>query len=153
MTIILPGGSKGVASKAFTLTEVVISTMIAAVTAGSVIYGYVFSAKQAEWASYSLAAQALAMQRIEQARSCKWDMQASPNVDELIPAEFPMQTNILDIPIVNSNQVTMATNFTSITTISVSPPLKMIRVDCVWSFIDKEKLFTNTIVTYRSPDS
>ena len=131
---------KNTQSKAFTLTEVVIATMIAAVTAGSVIFGYVLSAKTAEWASYSLAAHALAMQRIEQARSCKWDLQASPPVDELVSSEFPVQTNILDIPIVNSNQVTIATNFTTITDISASPPLKMIRVDCTWTFVTGGKV-------------
>ena len=138
---------------AFTLTEVVIATMIAAVTAGSVIYGYVLSAKQAEWASYSLAAHALAMQRIEQARSCKWDLQASPPVDELIASNFPIQTNILDVPIVNSNQVIIATNFTTISTISASPPLRMIQVDCTWKFMSDGPVFTNSIVTYRGPDA
>jgi len=44
-----------------------------------------------------------------------------------------------------------ATNFTTITSVSANPPLKLIRVDCVWSFM-KHGIFTNTLVSYRAPD-
>jgi type II secretory pathway pseudopilin PulG len=141
-----PVGSQG----GFTLVEVVLSTAIAALTIGSVIYGYLMSAKRAEWSSYSLAASSLAMQRLEQARSCKWDPMGFPPVDLLITNNFPMSIEILDVPRSGTNMV-YATNFTTIKTISASPLVKMVRVDCVWSFLSRGP-FTNTVATYRAPD-
>jgi hypothetical protein len=138
------------ARSAFTLAEVVIASAIGALTIGSVIYGYVMSARRAEWSGYSLAANSLAMQGVEMARACKWDLLAAVPVDELVPANFPTRTNILDIPVAGTN-VVWATNFTTIKSVSANPPLKMIRVDCVWRFQAKGP-YTNTIVTYRAPD-
>jgi hypothetical protein len=142
--------SAPIARKAFTLAEVVIASAIGALTIGSVMYGYVMSARRAEWSGYSLAANSLAMQGAEMARACKWDLLGSVPLDELVATNFPMRTNILDIPISGTN-VVWATNFTTIKTISTTPPLKMIRVDCVWKFQAKGP-YTNTIVTYRAPD-
>jgi type II secretory pathway pseudopilin PulG len=138
--------------RGFTLAEIVIATALSAMTIGASIYGYIMSAKRAEWSGYSLAAQSLAVQKLEQARACKWDPMATPpfNVDLLVSTNFPMETNILDIPITGTN-IVWATNFTTITTIQTNPWLKMIRVDCVWNFNGKGP-FTNTIATYRGPD-
>jgi hypothetical protein len=58
--------------------------------------------------------------------------------------------NILDIPFKGTNYV-YATNFTAITTLSTNPNLKMIRVDCVWRFLN-QGMHTNTVVTYRAND-
>src|SRR5262245_8991436 len=123
-------GSK---NQAFTLAEVVIATCLGMITIGASIYGYVLSAKRAEWSGYSLAAQSLAMQRLEQARAVRWDpMSYLTNSDELLQANFPViSTNILDIPITGTN-IVYATNTTTITTITTDPPLRMIRVDCTW---------------------
>src|SRR5256885_14903687 len=82
----------------FTIVEVVLSTFIALITIGGVIYGYVMSAKRAEWSAYSLAASSLAMQRLEQARSCKWDPMGFPPVDMLVTNNFPVTVEILDVP-------------------------------------------------------
>lgn len=136
--------------KAFTLAEVVIASAVGALTIGSVIYGYVISARRAEWSGYSLAANSLAMQGVEMARACKWDLLAAVPVDQLVSSNFPTRTNILDIPVSGTN-VVWSTNFTTIKTVSTAPPLKMIRVDCVWKFQSKGP-YTNTIVTYRAPD-
>jgi hypothetical protein len=35
--------------------------------------------------------------------------------------------------------------------ISSNPPLRQIRADCVWTFMNR-RLFTNTIITLRAPD-
>jgi type II secretory pathway pseudopilin PulG len=139
------------AQDAFTIAEVLIAMAISFLTMAGIIYGYLGTAKRAEWNGYSLAAQSLAQQRLEQARSCKWDPEASPVIDQLVAANFPMDINILDIPVSGTN-VVRATNFTTITLITADPPLKCIRVDCVWSFMGQRN-FTNTVVTYRSPDS
>jgi hypothetical protein len=137
--------------QAFTLAEIVIASALGMITIGASIYGYILSAQRAEWSGYSLAANSLAMQRLEQARACKWDPLAWPPVDELVSANFPpVTTNILDIPMNGTNAV-YATNYTTITTVREFPPLRMIRVDCTWMFIDRGP-FTNTLVTYRAPD-
>lgn len=131
--------------------EVVISAAIAAMTVAGIIYGYTQSTKRAEWSGYSLAAQALAVQRLEQTRACRWDPDAG--VDQLVSASFPSQTVVLDIPVIGTNAA-YATNVTTITTISAIPPLlRMIRVDCTWSFPTTGRVFTNTVATYRSPDN
>lgn len=131
--------------------EATIASAIAAMMFGGIVYGYIQSGRNAEWSAYSFAAQSMAMQRLEQSRACKWDPEATPAVDELVSTNFPTLISILDIPRTGSN-VVFATNFTTITTISTVPPLKMISVETVWPFING-RLFTNIIATYRAPDA
>ena len=137
--------------RAFTLAEVVIAMAITVMSLGGVITGYIIATRQAEWSACSLAAQSLATQRLEQTRAAKWDPRASPPVDEVITNNFPIvPTNILDMPVSGTN-IAYATNFTMITNVSSGGyPLKMIRVDCVWSF--RQRMFSNTVATYRAPD-
>jgi hypothetical protein len=142
---------KRIETSAFTLTEVVIATAISALTMAGTIYGYGLTCRRAEWAGYSLAAQSLANQGLEQARAAKWDPMAPTPVDELTNSYFTTpQVNILDIPVIGTN-VVFATNFFTITQISTNPNLKMIRVDCVWKFINKGP-YTNTVMSYRASD-
>jgi hypothetical protein len=136
---------------AFTLMEASIASAIAAMMFGGIIYGYIQSSRSAEWSAYSFAAQSLAMQRLEQARACKWDPEATPTVDQLVSSNFPVVVSVLDVPM-NSSNITYATNITTISTISTVPPLKQISVDAVWQFING-KLYTNSIATYRAPDA
>jgi len=133
--------------------EVVVATFIGALMVGAIVNGYSQSARRAEWAAYSLAAQSLAMQRIEQARAAKWDTLApstDTSRDQLIQANFPEAIDVLDIPISKTN-IVYATSTTTITTISTTPPLRMISVNTVWRFWDRG-IFTNSAVTYRAPD-
>lgn len=134
----------------FSLMEVVVSILMIAVTITSIVSGYVYSARQAEFAAYNLAAESLALQRVEQMRAAKWDVLTTPNVDELVAANFPVQVNVMDIPQSGAN-IVYATNYTTITPLSSTPPLRMLKVDCVWGFLNRG-LYTNTVVTYRSPD-
>jgi hypothetical protein len=71
-------------------------------------------------------------------------------VDQLVSANFPNVVEVLDIPRSGTNLV-YATNYTTIAVISTSPPLKLVRVDCVWNFMNRGP-FTNTTVTYRTVD-
>jgi prepilin-type N-terminal cleavage/methylation domain-containing protein len=154
---------------AFTLVEVVVSLAIAGVVFGGIILGYVQSGKRAEWTGYSLAAQALSIRQIEQARAAKWDTQSSPPVDQVTNFNFIGWTNvggvwsgytytILDIPYKNLTNAVMATNYVSISTVQVTNNVfvHMIQVDTVWPFYKKSAtnmtLFTNTTVTYRAPN-
>jgi Tfp pilus assembly protein PilV len=166
-------------SEAFSLIEVVIALAVSAVSILGIVEGYIFTAKRAEWSAYNLAAQSLAVQRLEQARAAKWDRLSTPSVDELVSSNFPVVVNILDIPVTSNgdasglaaqfpvtlpaaavlaayartNDITFvyATNYTAIWSVSVNPPLKAVQVDCVWGFLNRG-LFTNTVITYRAPD-
>jgi prepilin-type N-terminal cleavage/methylation domain-containing protein len=136
--------------RAFTLVEVVLAITIGAILISGMILGYVQAAIRAEWSAYSLAAQSLAVMRLEQTRAAKWDRLAYPPVDQLGTGSLPVLVEVLDIPVVGTN-IAYATNFATVTTLSTTPPLKMIQVDCVWAFWDRGN-FTNTVITYRSPD-
>ena len=114
------------------------------------VAGFIQSERQAEWSAYSLAAQSLALQPIEQARGAKWDRYANPPVDQIVASNFPPVTNILDIPITGQN-IVYATNVTTIRWVTTTPPLKEISVATTWTFMNRG-VFTNTVVTYRAPD-
>lgn len=135
----------------FTLMESIIASSIAAMMFGGIVYGYIQSGRNAEWSAYSFAAQSMAMQRLEQTRACKWDPESTPSVDELISSNFPTIVSILDVPMSGSNYI-YATNFTTISTISTTPQLRMIKVESVWGFING-RLYTNSIATCRAPDA
>lgn len=133
-----------------TLVEVVVALAISGLAVGSIVGGYVFCASSAEISALSLAANATAMARIEETRSAKWDTASSPSVDQLVSANFPDKVVTLDVSGSGAG-ITYATNLTQISLISVSPPLKRIHVDCVWSF-KGSRLLTNSIETCRAPD-
>src|SRR4051812_38840763 len=92
------GGRRVNLSSGFTLVEVVFSIALMGLAFGGILYGYVRTAQQAEWSSYSLAAHSAAMQGVEQARSAKWDPTAYPAVDELGTTSV-VQTVALDLPV------------------------------------------------------
>ena len=133
----------------FTLAEVMMSVAISAITIGGVATGYVTTTQRAEWATYSAAAHSAALQHIERAISARWDPLALPATDELVSENFPAAMVQLDLPGA-SGTVAYVTNRTTITSLSVDPPLKMIQVDSTWSFMARGP-FTNTVITYRSP--
>src|SRR5437667_103831 len=140
-------------SLAFTLAEAMISIVVAAISIGGILYGFILFGQRAEWSTCSTAAQSMAMRRLEQTRAAKWDpldYHLTNGVDEVVPANFPVVITNLDIPLIGTNTV-RATNTTTITLISANPPLKMVRVDCVWSVLSRGP-FTNTVITYRAPD-
>lgn len=134
----------------FTLVETVISMLVLSIIAVGVIKGYMETHRVSEWSSYSLTAQSLASQSIEQTRCAKWDPNAWPPVDQVVESNFPVSRYILDVPISGTN-VVWATNRTTIRTVSTTPPLKKISVECTWPFANK-RVCTNTILTYRAPD-
>lgn len=135
---------------AFSLTEALVSMALGLITMGGLIGGFLQSAMEAEWSSYSLAAQAQALRGVEQTRAAKWDRLGFPAVDQVVPENFPVRVEILDIPMRGDN-IVYVTNFTTITSVSANPPLKLVRVDSVWGFPNRG-LFTNSALTYRAPD-
>ncbi|HMJ89642.1 MAG TPA: hypothetical protein VK530_07480 [Candidatus Acidoferrum sp.] len=129
--------------------EVVISLILLGVMVIGIVSGYMQSHRTAEWACYSLAAQSLAMQPIEQARSATWDPYAYPPVDQVTNIA-KKSTNILDIPISKTN-IVWATNRIVVRTVSTTPPVKSIYVETTWRFPNRG-IFTNSALSYRAPD-
>ena len=92
------------------------------------------------------------MQGMEQARGAKWDPKAWPAVDELGITNYT-ETDTLDVPV--SGSPVYATNYISVSLVSVDPPIRQLRADCVWWFASGRRSrgpFTNTAVTLRTAD-
>jgi hypothetical protein len=130
------------------LVEVVVALGIAGVMVIGLVSGYMQTVRVAEWSNYSLAANSMALQGLEQVRAAKWDPEGG--VDQVQASLFPIRWDILDIPFTKTN-IVYATNRTTISTVSFTPPLRMIQVDCTWRFFDRG-VYTNTVFTYRAPD-
>jgi prepilin-type N-terminal cleavage/methylation domain-containing protein len=143
-------------AQGFTLAEVLVSLAIAGLLFGGLITAYVQSSYRAEWSGYSLAAQALAVQQLEQARAANWDINTAPPRNEItnVPA---ITAVILDMPVTGTN-VVWATNFTTITSVpitnTIGASVYMVRVDTCWPFMwgGKKKYFTNTVADFFAPD-
>jgi len=134
---------------AFTLTEVAISLMILMLVFQGILKAYTTACQRSEWSAHSLAAQSLALQHVEAMRAAQWDPQNSSPVDESGLVNF--RTNdLLDIVGTSKTQI-YATSIVAVTTISLNPPLRQIRADCIWVF-QPRGLFTNTVITLRAPD-
>ena len=155
-----------------TLIEVVMATAILALVFGGVLTAYMQSALRVEWTGYSLAAQSLAQQTVEQARSAVWDPAQTPPVNNLTNLNLRSltytssnntctgyATNILDVPY-SGNSYIIATNFVTIKLIYINgitnTPAESLQVQTVWPFNyrpGQKLLFTNTIGTLISPDN
>jgi type II secretory pathway pseudopilin PulG len=133
-----------------TLVEVVIALAITGLTVGGIVSGYIYCMTSAVKAELVQAANARAMERIEETRSARWDTSSWPVVDQLVATNFPDKVVSLDMPGSGSGG-TSATIMTEISQISLTPPVRRIRVDCIWQFRGAE-LITNTIETLRAPD-
>jgi prepilin-type N-terminal cleavage/methylation domain-containing protein len=146
----LLGLSSRIRNSGMTLMETLVSMLILAIVISATINGYILSTNRADWSSQSLAAQSLALQRLEQVRAATWNVSGETDVDQVTSANFPPVQSVLDLPVSGTNAV-MATIRTTITTVSANPPLKMVRVDCIWPYRNRG-LFTNTITTYRAAE-
>ncbi len=124
--------------------------LIVAVTIAATVNGYILAANRAEWSAHSLAAHSLVLQKQEQIRSATWNLTGDFPVDQVVSNNFPAVRAVLDMPLSGSNAVAAVVS-TTINVISTNPAVKSVRVDCVWPFRERGS-FTNTIVTYRSPE-
>ena len=158
----------------YSLIELVVATGIIALVYGVVINCYIQSGLRAQWAGYSLAAQSLATEQIEQARSAVWDPAlGSGGKNDVTNLNLTgwkytgsngtwsgYTTAILDVPYSSTNY-TVATNFVTVQLFYLNnqsiPPVQMqiIRVDTVWPFKYRKGnlLFTNTAVMLLAPDN
>ena len=146
-------GLKSKSVSGFTLPEVCMGIFISTLGFGGIMMGYVLSTDRAEWSSYSLAAQSLAVQGVEQARSAKWDPLAWPPVDELGVTNYT-HLEVLDLPVAGTPRY--ATCTVAVVDVSVAPPLREIRSSVVWSVPWRKSAlcgpFTNSIITLRAAD-
>jgi type II secretory pathway pseudopilin PulG len=133
-----------------TLVEVVIALAITGLTVAGIVAGYVYCMTATVKAELVQVASARAMERLEETRSAKWDISAWPSIDQLVATNFPDKVVSLDMPGSGSGG-TSATIMTTISQLSLNPPIRDIRVDCIWQFRGTE-LITNTIETIRAPD-
>ncbi|SRR5258708_4522317 len=123
---------------------------VVGVTLGGIVGGHVTSARIGDYSSCAAAAQQMVAEKLEQARSAKWDTVAYPATDELVSNNFTTVVGNLDLPGAKGAAVP-ATLTTRISDISMDPPLRMVSVDCVWS-LGSHAPFTNSITTFRCPD-
>lgn len=137
----------------FTLVEVVIAVLISTMIFATVVYAYIGANDRSEWSAYSFAAQSLALQATEQARTAQWVPQNWPPIDDLGVTNYT-QVGVLDVTM--SGTPVLATNYVSITTITNSPEIRQLRADCVWVLVTRYHgalgPFTNTAVTFRAAD-
>ena len=136
--------------KGLTLVEVVVAMAVTGMAVGGIVNGYHYCTNSSQKAALMLAANARAMERIEATRGARWIVESSRAVDQLVATNFPSKTITLDLA-GSGVATTPATIRTEISQASVNPPLKRIRVDCVWQFRDAQWV-TNTIETCRAPD-
>lgn len=137
-----------------TLVEVMIALGIIGLTVGGIISGYIYCATFTIKAQLAQAANAKAIQRIEETRSAQWNTSSSLATDQLVASNFPDESVILDISGTDTNG-TPATIITTITPISptpFSPPMRTIHVDCIWQFSRNAEWVTNSIETIRAAD-
>ena len=150
----LPGirGSKA-RTAAFTLAEVVICVGIMMLVFAAIITAYVQTSYRAEWAGYSLAAQAAAVQQLESAKAAVWDPLQTPVMDQI--SQLPLVTSVLlDLPVSGTNTL-YATNYITVTLMQNGVYSNyFVQVNTVWPFRWKNQTvyFTNTIADYYAPE-
>ena len=115
-----------------------------------IVTGYIFCTTSTVKDSLYMAGNARAMERLEETRSAIWAPFRGDPEDDLVATNFPDKVVTLDLS-GSGSDTTSATLKTDISQISLSPPVRRIRVDCIWQFRGVE-LITNTIETIRAPD-
>jgi len=155
----------------FTLVEVVITTAIVGLVFGGIITCYIQSGLRVQWTGYSLAAQSLANEVIEQAKAAAWTPAQAIPINNLTNmnlsgASYDISTGtytgyntaILDVPYSGTNY-TLATNYVTVQMISgvggqAQVQMQFVRVDTVWPFYIRGRnlYFTNTAATLMAPD-
>jgi type II secretory pathway pseudopilin PulG len=135
--------------EAFTLIEVVVSMAIAVLVCAAIMKCYTMSSRRSFYASCNLAANAQAMKKMEQVIYARW--RPSIGVTDIFNTALTNNDyENLEMPVSSTNVIT-CTNFTTVKQISTNPPYLMIRVDCVFNFLNIST-FTNTIAVLRGPD-
>jgi type II secretory pathway pseudopilin PulG len=149
MRISLPDRSSGMAP-AFTLIEVTVAVGIAVLAMAGMFEGYTLASRRAQYSSYQLAANAMAMQQMESIVAATWVVSGTSVTNIFSPSLTNTQVSALCLPNSATNLV-YATNFATVTQLSTNPPYVMVQVSCVWNFMGMGT-FTNTVAVLRAPD-
>jgi type II secretory pathway pseudopilin PulG len=144
-----PERSRG-AAPAFTLIEVAVALAISVLVMAGMFQGYTMASRRAQFSSYDLAANAMAMQQMESIVAATWVVSGTSVTNIFSPSLTNTQVSALCLPNSATNLV-YATNYATVTQISTNPPYLMVQVSCVWSFMGMGT-FTNTVAALRAPD-
>src|SRR5277367_6716920 len=112
--------------------------------------GYTMASRRAQFSSFQLAAQAMAMQQMESIVAATWVISGTSKTNIFSPSLTNTQVNALCLPSSGTNLV-YGTNYATIKQLSTYPPYVMVEVNCVWNFMGMGT-FTNTVAALRSPD-
>jgi type II secretory pathway pseudopilin PulG len=135
---------------AFTLIEVVVATAIAVMVMAGMFQGYSLASRRAQFSSFSLAANGMAMQQMESIVAATWVVSGTSVTNIFSSTLTNTQVNALCVPSSGTNLV-YGTNYATVTQLSTNPPYLMIQVSCVWNFMGMG-IFTNTVAVLRGPD-
>ena len=138
------------AAPAFTLIEVAVALAISVLIMAGMFKGYTLASRRAQFSSYQLAANAMAMQQMESIVAATWTQSGTSKTNIFSSSLTNSQVAALCLPNSATNLV-YATNFATVTQISTNPPYLMVQVSCIWSFMGMGT-FTNTVAVLRGPD-
>lgn len=141
-------GGKG--GHAFTLIEIAVALAVAALVMGGMFKGYTMASRRAQFSSFQLAANAMAIQQMESIVAATWVISGTSVTNIFSPSLTNIQVNALCVPSSGTNLV-YGTNYATVTQLSTYPPYVQVKVSCVWNFMGMG-LFTNTVAVLRSPD-
>jgi hypothetical protein len=133
------------------LLEFLVAFAIASFTIGSLITGYVLSARNSEFVTTMAAGQRLVQSRMEQIRAARWDLYSVPPVQEISGLVGLTNGVPLDLPDRGFGPVTASLRTSVFELTNNYPPLIMVKIECWWTL--DGTTFTNMLVTYRGPDS
>jgi prepilin-type N-terminal cleavage/methylation domain-containing protein len=137
-------------SSAFTLIETAVALAIGALLLAGMFQGYILASRRAQFASFSLAASAMAAKQMENIVAASWVVSGTSVTNIFNPALVATQVNALCVPNSQTNLV-YGTNYATLTQLSTNPPYLMVTVSCVWNFMGLGT-FTNTVGVMRAPD-
>jgi prepilin-type N-terminal cleavage/methylation domain-containing protein len=135
---------------AFTLIEVAVALAVSVLVMAGMFRGYTIASRRAQFSSFQLAAQTMAMQQMESIVAATWVISGTSVTNIFSPALTNTQVGALCVPSSGTNLV-FATNYATVQQVSTYPPYLMVQVSCVWSFMGMG-VFTNTVAVLRSPD-
>jgi hypothetical protein len=141
MQIALTTSNERRANCGIVLAEAVIAVGLSAMMSASILYGFVVASRKLAWATYSSAAQAVAISALEQGFSCRWD--PTTGVDEM--------TNLVQVQTNWTVAYLPATNYLTYTDVTNNSSRgRAMTSTCVWSM--GGRTFTNTVPAFRAPN-
>jgi type II secretory pathway pseudopilin PulG len=140
----------GKGGHAFTLIEIAVALAIAVLVMGGMFKGYTMASRRAQFSSFELAANAMAMRQMESIVAATWVISGTSVTNIFSPSLTNTQINALCVPSSGTNLV-YGTNYATVKQISTYPPYVQVQVSCVWNFMGMGT-FTNTVAVLRSPD-